>query len=383
MTESIGIYVHVPFCRQKCFYCDFPSYSGIEHVTADYVAALCREIGQKSGFFPECRIDTIFFGGGTPTLLTHNELLRILEALTHSFSVESDAEISIEANPGTINKEKLRLLRTGGFNRISFGVQSFSDRVLHAAGRIHTATQAIKSICEAQETGFDNVSVDLMYGLPVQTQTDVLSSLKQAIALQISHISAYGLKVEEGTPLAAAVEAGQAVLPDEDDELAMYEMTTNFLPENGYARYEISNYARPGQECRHNLKYWRYQPYIGFGAAACSFFADRRLTNTADVSEYIAKVNNCQDPVLTREIIDNRTAMAEYSFLALRTSQGISFADFYRLFQVDFQSCYAEQIKRLFQRQLIFCHPDGIRLTSLGMKFGNFVFAAFLPKKDK
>jgi len=348
-----------------------------------YAAALRREIDRRSGLLSGCRIDTVYFGGGTPSLLPVKTLLLILETIQRRFMVTGDAEISMEANPGTIDKEKLRTLRSSGFNRISFGVQSFSDVVLRSAGRIHTARQAVQSVMEAQVAGFDNVSVDLMYGLPGQTQADVFASLQQAIGLQLAHISVYGLKVEEGTPLETALDAGRAALPDEDDELAMYEMAAHILPENGYSRYEISNYARPGSECRHNLKYWRYQPYIGFGAAACSFLDSERLTNTPDVTDYIARVDANQDPVAVREHIDACTAMAEYAFLALRTSKGICFADFFQRFQVEFQCYYAEQIDHLLHQRLICNHPGGIRLTQLGMKFGNLVFAAFLPKKDK
>ncbi|MHC1746461.1 MAG: radical SAM family heme chaperone HemW [Negativicutes bacterium] len=383
MTDLTGIYVHIPFCRQKCFYCDFPSYAGLDSVFNDYAAALRREIDRRSGLLSSCRIDTIYFGGGTPTLLSNHAILFILETLQRRFTVLKDAEISIEANPGTIDTEKLRSLRSAGFNRISFGVQSFSDPVLQSAGRIHTAQQAVQSVMEAQDAGFDNVSVDLMYGLPGQTQKDVLSSFQQAIRLQVSHISVYGLKVEEGTPLEAALNSGRAALPDEDDELAMYEMATRILPENGYFRYEISNYARLGSQSRHNLKYWRYLPYIGFGAAACSFLDNDRLTNTPDVMDYIAMVNANGDPVTVRERIEAGTAMAEYAFLALRTVQGICFADFSHRFQVEFESHYAEQIDHLLHQQLICKFPGGIRLTELGMKFGNLVFAAFLPKKDK
>lgn len=383
MTDLIGVYVHIPFCRQKCFYCDFPSYAGLDNVFDDYSAALCREIDRKGGILASYRVDTVYFGGGTPTLLPARNLLSVLETVRRRFSVMDDAEISIEANPGTIDKEKLQDLRSAGFNRISFGVQSFSDSVLQSAGRIHTAQQAVQSIMEAQAAGFHNVSVDLMYGLPGQTQEDVLFSFQQAIRLQVSHISVYGLKVEEGTPLEAALNSGRAVLPDEDDELAMYELATRILPENGYFRYEISNYARLGSKSRHNLKYWRYLPYIGFGAAACSFLDNHRLTNTPDVMDYIAMVQANGDPVTVREHIETGTAMAEYAFLALRTAQGICFADFTARFQMEFQSHYAEPINRLLQQQLICEYPGGIRLTQLGMKFGNQVFAAFLPKNDK
>jgi len=383
LIDTLGVYIHIPFCRKKCFYCDFPSYAGLETIFADYAAALCREIDRRSGLFSACRVDTVFFGGGTPTLLPVKTLASILETLQRRFPVLSDAEISIEGNPGTIDRETLRALRSAGFNRISIGVQSFSDRVLQAVGRIHTGRQAVQAVLAAQAAGFNNISIDLMYGLPGQTLQDVSSSLQQAVDLPVSHVSVYGLKVEEETPLEAALAAGRVTLPEEDDELAMYELATQFLPDHGYLRYEISNYAQSGKECRHNLKYWRYQPYIGFGAAACSFFGDERLTNTTDVREYIAKVNADKSPVAMKERIEKDTAIAEYVFLALRTAEGIRFAEFVRRFHVDFPSYYTEEIETLLQQQLIYATPDGIGLTLLGMRFGNRVFAAFLPKKDK
>jgi len=383
LTDLLGVYIHIPFCRQKCFYCDFPSYAGLEKLFDDYAAALCREIDRRSGLFSACRVDTVFFGGGTPTLLPVKTLTSILETLQRRFSVLGDAEISTEANPGTIDRETLRALRSAGFNRLSIGVQSFSDRVLQAAGRIHTGRQAIQAVLAAQAAGFDNISIDLMYGLPEQTLQDVSSSLRQAVDLPVSHVSVYGLKVEETTPLEAALSAGRVTLPEEDDELAMYELATRFLPDHGYLRYEISNYAQPGKECRHNLKYWRYQSYLGFGAAACSFFADERLTNTMDVREYIVDVNADKSPVAIKERIEKDTAMAEYVFLALRTKEGIRFAEFFHRFCVDFPSYYMEEIKTLRQQQLIYVTAHGIGLTVLGMRFGNRVFAAFLPKKNK
>ena len=383
MIDPIGVYVHIPFCRQKCFYCDFPSYTGLDSMFDAYAATLRREIEWRGSLLSGCRVDTIYFGGGTPTLLPTGTLLSIIEALKQCFAIMNEAEISIEANPGTVDQEKLLALRAAGFNRISFGVQAFSDTVLRSAGRIHTAQQAVQTVMRAQAAGFDNVNIDLMYGLPGQTQTDVFSSLRQAISLRVSHLSVYGLKVEEETPLAAALTAGRTTLPDEDDELAMYEMAARILPENGYSRYEISNYAHPGLECRHNLKYWRYQPYIGFGAAACSFLNGERLTNTSDVRDYIAQVSANDDPVAVRERIEVGTEMAEYTFLALRTAQGVRFEDFFQRFQMEFPRQYAEQLKLLLKQQLIYSYPEGIRLTELGMKFGNLAFTAFLPKNDK
>ena len=380
MTD-LGIYVHIPFCRQKCAYCDFTSYTGLDALFTDYTAALCLEIAGRGGLLSrQYQVDTVYVGGGTPTLLPTACLVRILDQLRKSLQLTVGAEISIEANPGTIDREKLMALRAAGFNRISFGVQSFVDPLLCAVGRIHTAQEAVQTIAAAQDAGFANVNVDLMYGLPGQTEADFRGSLHQAAALEVAHICAYGLKVEEGTPLATAVSAGRSVLPDEDAEVAMYELATSLLPERGYPRYEISNYAQPKAQCRHNGKYWRYQPYLGFGAAACSFMDGRRSTNTLDVGAYIQCMAASASCTALEETPDLPTAMAEFTFLALRTVQGLSFAAFYRQFGRDFVEQYRVEMDDLEHRGLLLVTEEGIRLTERGMKFGNVAFLAFLPE---
>lgn len=375
---NIGLYIHIPFCQQKCLYCDFPSHANLTHLYQPYVAALCQEISGVGGVLSGNTIDTIFIGGGTPTVLEAEDLQRILDQVYTSFTVAKDAEISIEANPGTVDREKLVVLRAAGVNRISFGVQTFSDLLLPSIGRIHSAAQATQAITMAQEAGFRNINIDLMYGLPGQTKIELEDSIRQAIKLNVSHISAYGLKVEEGTPFGILEEAGKLLLPAEDDDEAMYQLTTTAMPQAGFKRYEISNYAKDGYECRHNLKYWQYQPYIGLGAAAHSFWQGERIANTAEVATYIEKIQNNQSPVENREIPDVKTGMGEYVFLALRTVEGLFVEKFNAYFASDFFEQYGDVVSELVAKQLIHVTKKQIYLTEVGMKYGNIVFRAFL-----
>ena len=376
---KIGLYIHIPFCQKKCLYCDFPSHDNLAHLYQPYVAALCREISGMGGVLSGDIVDTIFIGGGTPTVLSADSLRRIVQQVHDNFDLDKNVEISIEANPGTIDQEKLLTLRAAGVNRISFGVQTFHDPLLVRIGRIHSAAQGIESIKMAKRAGFNNINVDLMYGLPGQTTEQLRASILQAIALDVTHISAYGLKVEEGTPFARMEQQGTLQLPDEEIDEGMYDLTTHLLPQQGFMRYEISNFAKAGYECRHNLKYWQYQPYLGVGAAAHSFLRSQRLANMTDVATYIRAVEEGRSQATVRETPENSIAMAEYVFLALRTVAGLSVENFNHYFNADFSTYYAETIEMLVGKSLIESTGKAIFLTELGMKYGNVVFRAFLP----
>jgi len=376
---NIGLYIHIPFCQQKCLYCDFPSYANLDHLYQPYIAALCQEISGLGGVLSGNRIDTIFIGGGTPTLLSTAQLQQLLQQIQSSFIIDQDVEFSIEANPGTVDREKLLVLQAGGVNRISFGIQTFADSLLRSIGRIHSATQAIEAVTMAQQIGFGNINIDLMYGLPGQTTAQLRASILQAVKLNVTHVSAYGLKVEEGTPFAIMEQQGRLLLPEEEDDEAMYELTTKELPEAGFKRYEISNYGKAGYECRHNLKYWRYQPYMGLGAAAHSFWQGERLANTVDVPSYIQRIQSGQLPLESRERPERSIAMAEYVFLALRTVQGLLLQNFNQYFAVDFFQHYDDVVSSLVAKGLIVVTHEQIYLTEIGMKYGNIVFRAFLP----
>ena len=376
---KIGLYIHIPFCQQKCLYCDFPSYDNLTHLYQPYVAALCREISGLGGVLAGNIIDTIYIGGGTPTVLSANFLSQILQQVFASFLIDKTAEISIEANPGTIDFGKLLALRAAGVNRISFGVQSFYDPLLLAIGRIHSAAQGVEAIKMAKKAGFVNINIDLMYGLPGQTTPQLKDSILQAVELDVTHISAYGLKVEDGTSFAMMQQQGTLILPNEETDEGMYDLTTQLLPTKGFARYEISNFAQAGYECRHNLKYWQYQPYVGVGASAHSFLQGERLANMADVSTYIEATRQGLLPIEVRETPEKSMAMAEYVFLALRTVQGMSVQKFNNYFNADFFNYYRDDIKMLIGKNLIVTTENAIFLTEVGMKYGNVVFRAFLP----
>lgn len=377
---TIGLYIHIPFCIRKCLYCDFPSVAGAAESYEAYTAALCREIAGRGGVLSSCGVDTVYIGGGTPTALPAALLAKVGDSLKSRAAVLPGAEFTVEANPGTLDAEKLAVLLDMGANRLSIGVQSFDDAVLTAIGRAHTAAQAENAVAAARAAGFGNVSVDLMYGLPGQSADSFRAGLEAAVCLPVEHISAYGLKVEEGTPFAALRAASRLDLPDEDEEEAMYELAVGLLPARGFHRYEISNFARPGAECRHNLRYWRCEPYIGAGAAAHSFVGGERLANIAAVGEYIRLMAEGGDAVSSRECSAPEAAMAEYVFLGLRTAAGVSFAAFEARFGISFAARYGRVVADLARRGLVEATAGRLRLTARGMKFGNPVFAAFLPE---
>lgn len=376
---ELGLYIHIPFCKQKCLYCDFPSYSHMESLYESYIDALCREITGQGVLFSGHQVNTIYIGGGTPTLLPLPLLLQVIATVKTSFYVTPDAEVSMEANPGTVDGSMLADLRAHGVNRLSFGVQSFTDALLQEAGRIHSGDEGVAAVRAAQQAGFSNINIDLMYGLPLQTLTNFQDSLRLAVDLAVPHISVYGLKVEEGTPFAHRFAANSLMLPAEEEEEAMYEETVRFLPQCGYERYEISNYAAPGHLCRHNLKYWHYSSYLGLGAAAHSFINRERLANTRDVRTYITQMNTGCSPVEYQEKPDMAEQMAEFCFLGLRTAAGISYEAFYQYFEKNFQQHFAKQVTDLAAKKLIDIGRQSVKLTPLGMKYGNLAFQAFLP----
>ena len=376
--NALGIYVHIPFCRAKCSYCAFVSQVCDLSVQHSYVAALCREIAAAGGDF-SVPADTVFLGGGTPTLLPATDLTQILQAIRETFALTEDAEISLEANPGTVDVASLKLLRQAGFNRLSLGVQSFDDQVLRGIGRIHRAAEAAQAVGMARSAGFENISMDLMFGLPLQSLNSWRETLARAVSLEPDHISAYGLKLEEQTPLALLVASGQAALPAEREEEAMYDWLNEFLPQQGFSRYEISNYARPGRECRHNLKYWRYQPYRGFGVAAHSFNGIARFANTEELSRYIARIEAGESAEEFRETLDEPDRMAEYVFLALRTTAGLSAMDFEVQFRRSFTDYFAVAIAELKKSGMLTNEKEQWRLTEKGLKLSNQAFVKFLP----
>ncbi len=376
-----GLYVHLPFCRQKCFYCDFPSYAGQEGRMAVYVEALLGELARegaplRAAWGPP---RTVYLGGGTPTALPPALMERLLAGLREFLAAAPDAlEFTCECNPGTVDAAYLSLLRAGGVNRLSLGVQTFDDALLRRIGRIHTAAEVCAAVRQARAAGLRNLSLDLMYGLPGQTLAGLEMSVQQALALAPQHISIYGLQVEEGTPFARAQAAGQLALPTEEESEVMYDYMTAALPAAGYARYEISNFARPGFESRHNLGYWQDVPYLGVGAAAHSYLDGQRYENPRGIEEYLAALRESGRARREEEPLTRATSMEEFAFLALRTARGIDRARFAARFGCELASVYADAIARMRARGFLEEDAQGVRLTPLGMKYGNWVFEAFL-----
>lgn len=368
-----GIYVHIPFCVHKCAYCDFASYQIYnDHVMADYTHRLVEDIRSWQPDLPIRPDATIYFGGGTPSVLPVELLAQIVRALQERGFWNKPAEATLEANPGTVDLERLKAYRQLGFDRLSLGIQSFQPAELTAMGRIHTAEEAREAIRLARQAGFTRISGDLIYGYPGQTVDSVRDSLHQLIETGVDHVSVYGLTVEEGTLVHAQLEKGQAKLPSEEATGAMYDLLMAELPQAGYQRYEISNFAKPGQESRHNQIYWHYDPYMAFGAAACRFNGKKRETNPRSLVAYIKG----KDPEV--EELTPAIRREELVFMSLRTAKGLSLEEFRQRTGEDFFLLYKEGWEHCQKRGWIRQNGDRIALTPLGMQYGNLAFEEFL-----
>jgi len=393
---SVSLYVHIPFCQSKCSYCDFNSYAGLDSLIEPYVDALLTEMSLWREPTQHMSVTTIFLGGGTPSLLPLAEVERIMTALRQRFRLAADAEVSFEANPGTIGCPYLEGLRSLGVNRLSLGVQSLHDDELATLGRIHTAAEAREAYDTARQTGFDNVNLDLIYGLPRQTMTAWQDTVREAIVLRPDHLSLYALTVEEGTPLADAVARGRLPPPDADLAADMYLWAEDALAAAGYQHYEISNWALPDRQCRHNLAYWLNEPYLGLGAGAHSCFGGFRFANVKDPQRYIplveqsAKVDGCPaeglTPFLTglghiafAEQMTPARAMAETVVLGLRLVEGLSLEEFRRRFGQELMSVYSAQVEELEALGLLERGDGCLRLTANARLLGNEAFVRFLP----
>lgn len=375
MSENFySVYVHVPFCQRKCNYCAFNSEVGDAEKISAYVDALTQEIKNRADGE---LIGTIYFGGGTPSILRLGQLEKILDAITKKFSVIPQAEITLEINPGTVDKNFLKSLRNLGFNRVSIGVQSFSDKLLKILGRIHDSETAAATVNSAKNF-FDNVSLDLMYGLPEQTLDDVDRDINFSAALNPEHISVYGLEIEEGTKFYKLNAEGKLPLPDENFSAEMYDLITEKIPATGYNRYEISNFAKIGFESRHNIGYWTGRKYFGFGAGAHSFDGKLRTSVLRNPSEYIKKISARENVSEIEEILSPKLAMEEFCFLGLRMTGGIDSKIFSEKFGADFFEVYGKIIDKHVRLNLINISGRKIFLTSRGMKLGNLVLADFL-----
>ena len=370
---NIGLYVHVPFCASKCAYCDF--YSRVrQDQRSGYINALLAEIGSYAS--RQLRADSVFFGGGTPSLLSPDELGRIMAALRQAFILAEDAEITMEANPETVDAEYLRAVRQLGINRLSFGVQSAVQRELSALGRRHTFPRAVQAVEDARSAGFDNLSLDLMLGIPYQTAESLQETLREVLALRPEHLSCYLLKIEEGTPFYR--KHAETLCASEDDTADYYLAVCRALRENGYGHYEISNFARPGFESRHNLKYWRDEPYIGFGPAAHSCLDGKRFYNPADLAAYIAADGLCGQS----ETEEPAGSASERLMLGLRLSEGIDVQEIGKKdpsFSAEEQRAFLGRCKRFEKAGLLAVKEGHVALTEEGMLVSNLLLSELLP----
>lgn len=371
--KSFRLYIHIPFCVKKCDYCDFLSWRASREDQERYVRALCREICSHRGRYPR-RVSSLFIGGGTPSVLDVRLLERIMDSLTAVFSFDEDAEISIEANPGTVTLEKLRAYKKAGIGRISLGLQSTQDTELQALGRIHTYEGFLASYDQARKAGYDNINVDLMSGIPGQSLESWQQTLLRVAGLGPEHISAYSLIVEEGTPFAER----ELDLPGEDEERTMYESTAQILAGKGYVQYEISNYALPGRACAHNIGYWTRDDYLGLGLGAASLVGEKRWNNTDSIETYLAHPEDPGRLHVGVEDLPVREQMEEMMFLGLRMMAGIRRQDFQETFGVSLESVYKEAIRRMGELGLLADDGERIYLTRRGISLSDQVFVEFM-----
>lgn len=399
--KNLGIYIHIPFCVQKCVYCDFLSAPAGEDVKRKYIEALICEINITCGLYNDrlsgYQVKTIFFGGGTPSAVKPEYIRDIMKCLNEHFDIAEGAEVTIECNPGTLDINKADIYRECGINRISFGLQSADNTELKMLGRIHTFEQFKESLSIAEKAGFDNINVDIMSALPGQTMESYKRTVEKVLECNVKHISAYSLIVEEGTPLYDRLDTDYPELPDEDTERQMYYYTQDSLASAGYVHYEISNYARPGYECRHNISYWERTDYLGFGIGAASLFEEIRHTNITDINMYIDKcggminAGSCMDNNVTAgnynrlyEIYDDiqklslNDRMEEFMFLGLRKIDGISKAEFEKIFSKNIADVYGKVIQENVLNGLLVDDGDVIKLTDRGVDISNVVMADFL-----
>ena len=374
--KKLGLYIHIPFCVKKCNYCDFLSAPANKQVQIAYMETLQKEIEEKAIEYKEWIVDTVFIGGGTPTSVPYETIVNTMETIKKEFALTKDCEITMECNPGTVTMEAMNAYAAAGINRISIGLQTADDGLLKTLGRIHTYEQFLDSYNYARNAGIQNINVDIMSGLPSQTIEQYTDTLKKVADLGVEHISAYSLIVEEGTPFYKLYEEEKLELPDEDTEREMYYQTGTMLKQYGFLRYEISNYAKNGFECKHNKRYWQRDNYLGIGLGAASFIENTRYKNTEWLDEYLI-----ENKYLEKNEIQNLSkeeCMEEFMFLGLRMTKGISKTEFKETFGVLVEDVYGKVIEKLTSQGLIQTKDDFISLTDYGLDVSNSVWVEFL-----
>ena len=402
--NGLEIYIHIPFCVKKCDYCDFLSAPADLETKEKYVEALINEIKLNKNKMSEYVVDTVFIGGGTPSLLEENQISKIMSVLKDNCNMSENPEITIECNPGTITESKRWEYKKSGINRISFGLQSANDQELKSIGRIHNYAGFLESYNLARKCGFDNINVDLMSALPGQTLKSYEETLNKVVRLEPEHISAYSLIVEENTLMYYRVKKAQIkginILPDEESERKMYYLTNNILRSNGYRKYEISNYSKPGKECKHNIGYWQRKEYLGFGIGAASLYKENRYNNISDINKYIEvltnnikensinnvgnssevenQVNILNSIVKNLQQLTERDRMEEFMFLGLRMMEGVSMEKFERYFGKPYMEVYGKVQKKMEDKRFLINDNGYVKLTEFGIDLSNYVMSEFL-----
>lgn len=376
---ELGLYLHFPFCISKCPYCDFNSYQlKEEKQISSYISALYQEITAYSQKLKKSNIKTIYLGGGTPTILSGVQIYNILEYCKDKFTVDKNAEITIEANPGTLDGEKIKLIIESGINRLSLGAQSFDDLFLKKIGRMHNTQDIIDSYYLAQEKGFDNINIDIMFALPGQTTKDLQITLKKAVSLKPDHLSLYNLTIKSGTEYYKKYKRGKLKLPTEDEEYDMYNWAINYLEESGFEHYEIANFARPYKRSMHNLIYWQNKPYLGIGAGAYSFIKGYRYMNYENPARYTKEIMSGKLPVDNGEKLSLRKRMIETIILGLRTKDGVGYKKYKTRFGVNLNDIFSKQVNKLVNLGLLQKDDFKIKLTKRGIFLANTVFREFV-----
>ncbi|MBE3091726.1 MAG: oxygen-independent coproporphyrinogen III oxidase [Candidatus Atribacteria bacterium] len=376
---ELGLYLHFPFCISKCPYCDFNSYQlKDDNQISSYISAFYQEITAYSQKLKKSNIKTIYLGGGTPTILSGVQIYNILEFCKDKFTIDKNAEITIEANPGTLDGEKIKILIESGINRLSLGAQSFNDLFLKKLGRIHNTQDIIDSYFLAREIGFSNINIDIMFALPGQTTEDFQATLKKAVSLKSDHLSLYNLTIKPGTEYYENYKSNILKLPSEDEEYDMYHWAIKFLKENSFEHYEIANFARPHKRSLHNLNYWQNQPYLGIGAGAYSFIRGYRYMNFKDPAKYIKEVMNDKLPIDHGEKLSLRNRMIETIILGLRIKDGVSYKKYKTRFGINLNDIFSKQIDKLVNLGLLKKDDCKIKLTNKGIFLANIVFREFV-----
>lgn len=377
MSGGMELYLHIPFCVKKCAYCDFLSFPSGQEIQRQYAKRLMEDIDCMGKEYGDIPVDTIFIGGGTPSVPESRLIVDLMEHVNRAFQISDGAEISMEANPGTVTQEKLTDYRRAGINRLSFGLQSANDRELKLLGRIHTWAEFLESFHLARECGFTNINIDLMSALPGQTRESWKDTLKRVTDLNPEHISAYSLIIEDGTPFGEKYgsEEGRKLLPDEDSEREMYHETKRFLRECGYERYEISNYAKPGRECRHNIGYWTGVPYLGLGLGASSYMNGSRFAVSSDMQQYLEEKPGTFTDV---EKLTKKDMEEEFFYVGLRMTAGVSLPEFERRFGVSAKDVYPGLMEMFVEEKAAVFQGDRFVLTDYGLDVSNYIMAQFL-----